>query len=75
MFLWQWIGKKSFFFQEIVSLDAKEIAFTVLNELPDVTELKKEDFEVGFHKLNHYLCRKDDSRYCGGGLEFEESNF
>ena len=40
-------------FQEITSLDAKEIAFTVLEQLPDVTNLDKTAFTVIY--LNVYL--------------------
>ena len=34
---------------EITSLDCKEVAFTVLGQLPDVTELNKDQFAVRSH--------------------------
>ena len=36
------------YIQEISSLDAREIAFIVLEQLPDVTNLNQETFQVAF---------------------------
>ena len=39
------------FVQEISTLDVKEVAFNVLEQLPDVTILSRGDFQVGEHPV------------------------
>ena len=42
------------FMQEISTLDVKEVAFNVLEQLPDVTILSRGDFQVGHNE--HHVC-------------------
>jgi len=39
--------------QEISSLDAREIAFIVLEQLPDVTSLDQDTFKVDLHYIRY----------------------
>lgn len=52
------------FIQEIETLDVKEVAFKVLEQLPDVTILSRGDFLVSAVRITHCTTTHIMAHYC-----------